>query len=97
MRKEMLTLCLLTGMTLAQSRWTLVPRWDTTDPDNIYIGKAAVDNPNNPVDESAARWQIKLISTNGIFYARTATNVNDGVSFNKVWTNRAAYTFTDME
>jgi hypothetical protein len=97
MKKIIMLIAFMAVAVFAQGRWTLLARWDTTDADNVYIGKVAADNPNNPVDEVAARWQIKKITTNGVFYSRSTTNANDGVTFNKVWTNRAAYVYTDME
>lgn len=96
--KKILALTLIAGAVFAQSRFTQLTRWDTTSTADVtYIGKAVVDNPNRVLSEDVAMWQIKAIKTDGIYYARTDTNAVDGTSFNKVWTNRTEYVYTDKE
>jgi hypothetical protein len=64
------------------------------DGTSTYIGQAAQDKAP---EDSDAVWQIALVTTNGIYYARTSTNVTDYASFNKVWTNRAEYVYDTGE
>lgn len=62
---------------------------DETDPNNVYVGVA------RPADKAAAneaKWKIKKISISG---AVTTIRWADGVAdFQKVWDNRATYTYT---
>lgn len=60
--------------------------FDTSDPNNIYLGQAATR-----INTSESFWQIARVHING-----TSINIKyaDGsTEFDKIWDNRTGYTY----
>lgn len=75
---------LKTPISRVEDRTTLI---DNNDPNNVYIGKAAIGSPT-----SATVWAIQLINTNG---GNISIKWSNGTyEANAVWDQRGSYSYS---